>query len=318
MSETIGSRERATFVARDCCIACGDRSFRRLGGGQFDEPPLRSFLERDPWAVSPLPFLQGAEWEYVACNACGQAFHRYVLDDNWQARRFAEWMGEDAIRAFEQEHGLATFVAIHNAAQSRMAHVLRLERLTRRIRGDRAPRLLDFGCGFGGFLGLAALSGFDACGVDWDANRIKGCLGPGVRVYRDLGELESQERKPFDAITLFEVLEHLVEPREVIRSLRGWLSAGGILVLETPDCTGVREIRSRRDYACIHPLDHINGFTPATLVHLARLEGFEPLTTPAAWVTADATQAMKAAAKRALARLGRSTTQSYFRLQRKH
>jgi hypothetical protein len=62
--------------------------------------------------------------------------------------------------------------------------------------------------------------------------------------------------------------------RAGLEMLRARLVPGGILVLETPDCSGITGIVSRRDYDNIHPLEHINGFTPATLRKMAERLGF--------------------------------------------
>ncbi len=305
--------ERAVFVSRDACVACGSSSLETLGAGRFCDEPLRGFIEGDPWGECPLPYLQDSPWEYLACRACGQAFHRWVLDDAWQVRRFSRWMGAGAMAEFERRHGLGAFSVRYARARSRMAHVARLERLTRAIRGEGPPRLLDFGCGFGEFVATAALAGFEASGVDWDAHRRGGSLAGGARLHADLAALDAEGAAPFHAVTLFEVLEHLTAPADLLRELRRRMVPGGVLVAEVPDCTGVRGLQSRHDYGCIHPLEHLNGFDPGSLVRFVERHGFERLTPPAAWVTAEPVRALRTAARQALAPLLRRGTQAYFR-----
>jgi 2-polyprenyl-3-methyl-5-hydroxy-6-metoxy-1,4-benzoquinol methylase len=284
-----------------------------VAAGRYCDEPLRGFIERDPWGECPLPYLQDSPWEYVACRDCQQAFHRFVLDDAWQARRFADWMGQAAMAEFARTHGLDAFDAQFGRSCSRIAHVLRLERMTRTDRPGERPRLLDFGCGFGEFVATAALSGFEACGVDWDTHRARGAVSGQARFYRDLAELEAQDPRPFQVVTLFEVLEHLVAPGELLQSLHRVMTPGGVLVAEVPDCTGVRGIQSPHDYACIHPLEHLNGFVPRSLVRLVERHGFEQVRPPAAWVTSEPLRVVKTAAKQVLQRWLRPTTQAYFR-----
>jgi hypothetical protein len=83
--------------------------------------------------------------------------------------------------------------------------------------------------------------------------------------------------------------------------------------LETPDCTGVTGIISRREYDLIHPLEHINGFTPRTLRSIAERLGFESITKPLCHVTASPVKAAKTEARRLLQRIMPATTQQYFR-----
>ena len=65
------------------------------------------------------------------------------------------------------------------------------------------------------------------------------------------------------------MLEHLDDPAAILRRLATLMYQGGLLVLETPDCTGVSDIRSQQDYLKIHPLEHINAFTHKTLCSIA-------------------------------------------------
>jgi SAM-dependent methyltransferase len=299
--------EIAEFVERRACISCGSKKLRELASGRFDEGAVGRFIAEDPWGEDPAPFLKGRRWSYVACQECELAFHRNILAPDWNERRFSRWMSQKAIEAFEKvymtpEHNFRT-------GTEYTAHVLRIEKLTRELRGPHPVRVLDFGCGYGGFLSMCALYGFDACGVDRssakrDNNRFS-------RVFAEIDDVVSMA--PFHALTLFEVLEHLDDPHGLMLRLCELLAPGGILVLETPDCSGVRQIETREEYARIHPLEHINGFTPETLERFAGRLGFEPVSRPIACVTTDVNAMAKAMAKTGLRPLVRQTTQQYFR-----
>jgi hypothetical protein len=106
---------------------------------------------------------------------------------------------------------------------------------------------------------------------------------------------------------------HLDEPRPLLETLASCIVEGGILVLETPDCSGVTDIKTRDDYLKIHPLEHINGFTPETMRGLAQRLGFEPVSVPTSHVTCDPVRVAKSEVKRIIAPLMRSSTQQYFR-----
>jgi SAM-dependent methyltransferase len=298
---------RARFVERAACVGCRSAALREVAGGRFDEGLVGRFIAEDPWGEHPGPFLAGQRWSFVECTACGLAFHRYVLDAEWSNRRFERWMSQEAIQAFEAK--LVPPSSPVHADSAYMAHALRIERLTRSARGGARPRLLDFGCGYGGFLSACAALGFTAVGVDRAAAKRE--HGSYAHVFSTLEE--TAHLAPFHAITLFEVLEHLDQPLDMLERLRSELADGGVLVLETPDCDGVRDIRTRDDYYKIHPLDHINAFTPATLAGIARRAGFLPVSTPLAVVATTPLQAAKAVARHMLAPLRRRSTQQYFR-----
>ncbi|GAO03670.1 class I SAM-dependent methyltransferase [Anaeromyxobacter sp. PSR-1] len=293
----------AEFRSRDACIACGGGSLVRVAGGRFGAEPLRSFISADPWGTSPLPYVEQAPWELLRCGTCRQRFHRYVLAAEWDARRFDEWMGP-AVHQFEQRRGVDHEAALR-AGRANAAHVLRIELLTRPVRHGAPVRFLDFGCGWGRLPAMAALFGFEAWGVDRDAWRRRDAA-PGFRLCAGLEEVEGR----FHAASLMEVLEHLVDPMAVLRAVHDRLVPGGILVVETPDCTRVRGIATAAEYRAIHPLDHVNAFDPPSLRRFVERAGFRVVTAPTAYLAAEPLRLARAAARSLLARL-RPTTQLY-------
>ena len=274
------------FVSRDRCIACGSAELVEVAGGTFEH--IRAFIDRDPWGEDPMPVLQNHRWSLVRCQ-CGQKFHRFILSPHWNEIRFSRWMNAEAIHKFEELHA-------DNSAQGHVEHVLRLQDMNVR-------RVLDFGCGFGEFLQMARLFGLDAVGVDRSSARREDA---GVTIYAELDEVDGT----FDAITMFEVLEHLDAPLEILELLRERLKSGGVLIVETPDCTDVAGISTEREFRLIHPLDHINAFTPGSLTAIVERAGFEPVHKSAAFVTTSLVRVAKNSAK---ARLHRPSTQLYFR-----
>jgi SAM-dependent methyltransferase len=293
----------AKFVTRDTCINCGSGNLRELSGGLFNQEPLHGFLSNDPWGESPVPYLDGQRWSYVQCTACNQAFHGRTLSPEWNEINFSRWMSAEAIAEFERTH--TDINGPFNKAIHSTKHVLQLASLIE----ARPLRVLDFGCGNGEFLAMCHQYGFEAFGVDRSSARRDKA---GVSVVPSVDELDG---RPFHAITLFEVLEHVDDPRGILTMLRERLVPGGILVLETPDCSGIESIQSFHDYECIHPLQHINGFTPATLRSIAERVGFESIRKPVSHVTASQTKAAKTEVKRVLGFALRPTTQQYFRLR---
>lgn len=255
-----------------------------------------------------LQHLRDASWELVRCENCSQVFHKFILDEEWNERRFSDWMDAKSILEFEGMvgHDRLPHQRKFDAEVGYVEHILRLERLTHSIRTGPV-RLLDFGCGWGGFLKAAKSFGFDAVGVDRSTARIEGA---GVPVFPSLQAIEQREK--FHAITLFEVLEHLDEPAAVLNELADHIVPGGVLVLETPNCAGVTDIRSINDYRLVHPLEHINAFTHETMISIARRAGFDVIVRGPVYVTAEYRRAAKRTARHLLGQDGRHT-QLYFR-----
>ena len=297
----------AEFVERSACISCQDKRLTELSSGRFDEGLVKEFIEQDPWGEHPAPFLRGKPWSFVRCENCSLTFHRYILSPEWNERRFSRWMTQEAIAAFEARLKTPTYE--FEQASHHVEHVLRIARLTRSIRGSDATRVLDFGCGYGGFLYMCSMFGFQAFGVDRSSAKREYGRFPGI--FAEIEEVA--DKGPFHALTLFQVLEHLDDPHALMARLRGLLAEGAILVLETPDCSGVSDIRNRQDYYKIHPLEHINGFTAATMKDFAARLGFEAIKRPIGSVTSDPKKALGKVGKWGLGSVLKPTTELYFR-----
>jgi SAM-dependent methyltransferase len=287
----LGGENLPLFVRRDRCIACGSLASHSVSSGCFGDEPLRSFIDADPWGENPLPVLEREQWDLRECSDCGQRWHGRILSPELNQIRFSTWMSEEAIRQFEAQHRTN-----ETSALDHVQHVLRLREMG-------IKRILDFGCGFGQFLEMCRLFGFDAHGVDRSNARRSGA---GVQVHAELEDALGS----FDAISLFEVLEHLDDPLAMLKALKARLNPGGIMIVEVPDTSGVDGITDRTSYLKIHPLDHINAFTPASLARIMCQAGFEPIAKKPVFVTTSLKRVAKDIAKAALKQ---RTTQRYFR-----
>ncbi|UPT73991.1 MAG: methyltransferase domain-containing protein [Elusimicrobiota bacterium] len=91
-------------------------------------------------------------------------------------------------------------------------------------------RILDVGCGDGGFLGLAKFAGWSGVGVDYDERVIARAKERGLDAHADdlVRFLKQQMPGEFDAAVLFDVLEHTPEPAELLGAVAPLLKKGGI------------------------------------------------------------------------------------------
>jgi len=298
--------QQAEFIERTRCINCSSAHLSELSRGSYRHDPLAGFLTADPWGENPIPFLQTAIWILAKCNDCTQVFQKRILNEEWNERRFSKWMSADAIRLFEEKLGPA-FPRKFSSSVKHVSHVLRIEKLTRDIRNQsEAVRLLDFGCGFGDFLEVCNHFGFEASGVDRSSARRE------VAAVNIMPDLPEDSELKYHAVTLFEVLEHLDHPSAALATLAKYVMQDGLLVLETPDCSGVTDIRSHDDYLKVHPLEHINAFTHDTLKSIAERNGFRLISRGAAHVATDNVGLAKTIAKEVFGR-GEYSTQLYFR-----
>ncbi len=312
MHEKINSN-KPVLTTRENCISCGSPRISLLSSGGFFEEPVHSFISSDPWGDSPLPHLKEDTWEFVKCDECDQMMHKNIIAPEWESTLFTEWMSREAIEEFEKRIGASKPTAKFGKARGYTRHVLRLNQMTEAIRGEEGMRILDFGCGWGGFLSIAAMYGAEAYGVDIDPDRRQTSDRNGITIVEKLENLDSSLKGRIHCITLFQVLEHLPAPLPLLKELATWIAPSGILILETPNCSGVSDIIKPSDYRAINPLSHINGFTPNTLQNIARRAGFETVTPDVAQVATTRLAVFKTEVKRLIGGFLPLTTDQYFR-----
>lgn len=136
-------------------------------------------------------------------------------------------------------------------------------------------RLLDFGCGSGSFLERMHAEGWQVVGLDASA-RVVEHIRANLRVPALAGTLPHPELKPesFDVITMWQALEHVHDPLEVLRSARRLLVPGGRLVLSVPNMAGAPPRWFGPDWFGWDLPRHLTHFTPETLQRLVEQAGF--------------------------------------------
>lgn len=116
------------------------------------------------------------------------------------------------------------------------------------VRTARSPRVLDVGCGNGSELALPlARQGFHVTGIDIHGPSIahaKQLAGGLPNVTFECKSLEELNDQPFQVIILSEVLEHLDDPKALLKASVRHLSSDGIIVVTVPNGYGEFEIDS--------------------------------------------------------------------------
>jgi len=136
-------------------------------------------------------------------------------------------------------------------------------------------RVLDVGCGNGGFLAVAEEAGWQAEGVDFDIEAVNAARSLGLNVRHGGIELFADERQRYDVITLSHVIEHVHEPAVLLRRLYELLKPGGMLWLETPNIGSLGSRRFGRNWRGLEPPRHLVIFTTKALVNCLQDAGFK-------------------------------------------
>lgn len=148
----------------------------------------------------------------------------------------------------------------------------RLSSVTRHV--DRG-RLLDYGGGLGRTALAAHQAGFEAIVLE-DSHK---AVAEGVLHHPDITWIRGKEMPEdipdasMDVITLFHVLEHLLDPLKVLQGIHRVLRPGGLVVIEVPNWgSHLRRIQGLKwQYALDH---HVNHFDQRSLTFTLRSAGF--------------------------------------------
>jgi 2-polyprenyl-3-methyl-5-hydroxy-6-metoxy-1,4-benzoquinol methylase len=128
-------------------------------------------------------------------------------------------------------------------------------------------KILDFGCADGIFLDWLRSLGADPAhlaGIDISEEMVELARAKGHRAVslEAQGELEGEK---FDLVTLWDVLEHLLNPVETLRSLTNFLKPGAHLLLQTPRVGLLSDIL-QDSFEHYLPIEHIHLFPRQTLI----------------------------------------------------
>ena len=162
------------------------------------------------------------------------------------------------------------------------------KRLARIPRPRTGARLLDVGAAFGFAVDEARRAGWRACGLELSrtaAHRAAHVAGGGVVLGSALSAPFASDS--FDAVTLWDVLEHLPDPHAALAEVGRVLRPGGRLVLTTGDAGSLlARISGARWHLYTLP-EHLFFYTRASLRALLEAHGLrvERITTETSWYT---------------------------------
>ena len=245
------------------------------------------------------------QWEWVDCNLCGrddvELYHRERLPYFGRAVDFEIVRCRNCGLVYTNprlvDHNAVYLCgtvddasSISSGATAKRA-VFRsgldqIIRLQSRSGGPKLRTLLDVGCGSGHFMASARRRGFVVFGIE-PANipAAYASREMGLKVFRRNVLDVDLPPESFDVITLWDVIEHLDDPRSTLLRCLEWLRPGGILALRFPSAGWQKAkavifhnlLGSAR--ASFGPTMHLYFFDCRTFGRMAREVGLEILRT---------------------------------------
>jgi SAM-dependent methyltransferase len=136
-------------------------------------------------------------------------------------------------------------------------------------------RLLDVGCNLGYLVAAAGRRGFRASGLDASPAAVafgREQLGLDLTCARIEEALVGRGSQ--DIVVLNHVLEHVMNPREILQRVRHWLKPAGFLLLAVPNIGSPIARMAGARWAGLVLTQHLWHFTPPALVRLVGSTGF--------------------------------------------
>lgn len=139
-----------------------------------------------------------------------------------------------------------------------------------------SARILDIGCALGFFLEVAKENGFSPYGIDISPYAVsyasKKFMG---RVFCKRIEEAGFKKNYFDAVTLFQTIEHFDNPLGSLKKINTLLKKGGLVILATPDHNSfMRKILGSHWFE--YKLDeHLFFFDKSSILNLFEKTGFK-------------------------------------------
>lgn len=140
---------------------------------------------------------------------------------------------------------------------------------------DKPGRLLDIGCGDGHFARYMASRGWDVVGLDPALLRgVSEELSPGRVSLQRHSVSDLPANQVFDVVTLWDVVEHVEQPDQLIDQAAARLALGGMLVVETGNYQSAERIQSQGTW-WNYQIDHRWYFAPPQLQALFKQAGLD-------------------------------------------
>lgn len=135
--------------------------------------------------------------------------------------------------------------------------------------------LLEVGAGAGLFLKAAERAGWTVRGLEplpaaaaFARDRL------GLDVIAKTVEQAPFAEASFDAVAMFETIEHVLDPVGTLAAIRRLMRRGALLVLTTPNWEAFTRHALGRQWAVISPAEHLYYFSEATLTPMLKQAGF--------------------------------------------
>jgi 2-polyprenyl-3-methyl-5-hydroxy-6-metoxy-1,4-benzoquinol methylase len=201
----------------------------------------------------------GEHLQIVQCRRCGLVYAN------------PRWAPDNLLAAYEAVED-ETYVLERSGREKTFArHLAAAEQI---IGPGNGRRLLDVGAYIGIFVETAAAAGWDAVGVEPSAWAAAEAARRGVPVLHGTLTAPALAGEQFDAVTLWDVIEHVHDPAAEIQRAYERLVPGGWIVIHTMDVESALARLMGARWPWLMDM-HLTYFSRQTLAKMVAQAGFD-------------------------------------------
>ncbi len=214
--------------------------------------PCRFCASNDTKALYPTFDIFGNNFEIHNCSICRAYFlgshpTKAILDKAYDSTYYGE----------KDEKFLPIIENVLDYFRWRRA-----KRVSRYLKNG--SKILDIGCGNGRFLSsLLKFGNFELYGTEMDGNSAKRAMRIND-IHLKIGSLSENDFDGtyFDAITMYQVFEHLTEPKQMLETIQKKLKNNGIFVVSFPNISSLQSKIFKGKWFHLDPPRHLLFFDP--------------------------------------------------------
>jgi 2-polyprenyl-3-methyl-5-hydroxy-6-metoxy-1,4-benzoquinol methylase len=203
----------------------------------------------------------------VACERCSLLYVNPILNPE----RYNEIYRSEEYAGIVKDLGETS----HNYRKKRFGEE-RIENIERFVPDSLPKKLLEIGCSTGFMLEAAQERNWKATGIELNPSAVAFGHQRGLEIMDQPLEAIDFGSEQFSAIAMYDVIEHLVNPGEILDQVHKLLLSGGMIFIYVPNLQSAStELLGTEHAHFIWPTHHLTYFTPATLKQFLRNYGFE-------------------------------------------
>lgn len=145
-----------------------------------------------------------------------------------------------------------------------------------KIKNEKMKNILDIGCSSGVFLDIARKYNINTYGIELNKTEYLFAQKKGHKVFNNLLENIEFEQK-FDAITMWDVFEHLKDGKFYLKLMKTLLNDNGVIFLQIPSSDSLAAQILQEKCNMFDGLEHVNLYGVETIKKIADLSGLKVL-----------------------------------------